>query len=307
MPKINDFFVVKKGMGAYREQLAVGQTPLISATNFNNGVNALVEHEPIFKAPAITVERVTGQAFVQLIDFITVPDDLAVLVPRKEVSLEFLYSIASQINLTKWRYSYGRKLTPPRIENIEIQNVSLKKKVNLDSYFPKKHKKILIKYQAKFSEVPTSKFFNIERGDFHAIDQLDSGNTPTVSRTIEDNGVVGYFEIPENAKTYPKGTITVSTVSGHAFLQLRDFIATDNVLILSPQKKLNLTTLFFIAVMLNRERWRFSYGRQAYKRVFDKSNIFMPMKTKDEIDEKIIEKIMLNCYGWKAVERILCS
>jgi hypothetical protein len=43
------------------------------------GIIDLVDTNPTFSAPAITVERVSGQEYVQLLGFATVPDDIAVL------------------------------------------------------------------------------------------------------------------------------------------------------------------------------------------------------------------------------------
>jgi type I restriction enzyme M protein len=120
MTTITELFHVKRGKGEYRENLEVGNTPLVSATNTNNGIIDHVDIESTFKAPAITVERVTGQAYVQLFDFATVPDDITVLVPKEEMSLQKLFYIAAQINLLKWRFNYARKLTPTRLKSLEV-------------------------------------------------------------------------------------------------------------------------------------------------------------------------------------------
>lgn len=84
---LENIFHVEKGKGAYRESLDPGKTPLVSATSINNGVLDFVDVDPTFKAPCITVERVGGNAFVQLVDFITVPDDISVLVPISKMTL----------------------------------------------------------------------------------------------------------------------------------------------------------------------------------------------------------------------------
>jgi hypothetical protein len=60
----------------------------------------------------------------------------------------------------------------------------------------------------------TDLFDPILRGDFHALDKLDKGDMPTVSRTSDNNGIVGYFEKPDGARTYQPGSLTVSTVTG---------------------------------------------------------------------------------------------
>lgn len=100
------------------------------------------------------------------------------------------------------------------------------------------------------------------------MDKLDEGELPTISRITYDNGVAGHYGKPDDAETYPAGTITVSTLESDAFVQLEDFIATDNVLILKPKRDFKLTTLFFVQFMINSQKWRFSYGRESYKTLF---------------------------------------
>ena len=135
--KLNNPFHIEKGKGSYLEKLKNGKTPLISATNEDNGIAAFVDLEPIFKAPAITIERVKGTALVQLEDFVTVPDDLAVLIPKESVPLSFLFFVCPIINQDRWRYSYARKLTLGRLESMSIKLPLKNKKIDftiIDDY-----------------------------------------------------------------------------------------------------------------------------------------------------------------------------
>lgn len=307
---IDNLFFVKKGKGEYREKLEKGKTPLVSATNANNGIIDHVDLEPTFKAPAISVERVSGQAFVQLFDFATVPDDITVLIPREKMSLKKLFYIASQINIIKWRFSYSRKLNPPRIKPLQIDmSVFKDDELNLGYRFPQAHRpNAVMEHNHNYRLFNILELFpDIKKGDFHALDRLDEGNTPTVSRIEEDNGVTGYYEKPEKAKLYQKGLLTVSTVTGDAFVQLDDFIATDNVLILISKTQFKITTLFFIQLMLYLQKWRFSYGRQPYKRIFSRTEISLPIKDDGTVDEQYIERLVTNCYGWEIVEKRFTS
>lgn len=304
--KINDLFHVKRGKGDYRENLEKGNTPLVSATSINNGIIDHVNIEPTFEASAITVERVTGRAYVQLFDFATVPDDVAVLIPREKMGLKKLFYIASQINILNWRFNYARKLTPTRLKVLEIDLRDFHDEtLELSERFPKSIEKENIKHNRNYRLFKVVDLFRIDRGDFHALDRLDEGDIPTISRISEDNGVTGYYEKPEDAEVYHKGLLTVSTVSGDAFVQLDDFIATDNVLICKPKREFRITTLFFIQLMINLQKWRFSYGRQPYKRIFSKTRIFLPINDNGEIDEDYIEELVTNCYGWTMIERHL--
>lgn len=306
MTKINDLFEAKRGEGGYRENLKSGNTPLVSAQNTNNGVMDFVSIRPTFKAPAITVERVSGQAFVQLLDFVTVPDDITVLIPKERMSLKKIFFIASEINLFKWKFSYGRKLTQTRLKDLKI-NLSRftegRLQLNYEMLSNKKIK-IRIQHNRNFEFFNIIDLFEIKKGDFHALDRLDEGLVPTVSRISDNNGVTGYYKKPKGVNVYKKGLITVSTVTGDAFVQLTDFIATDNVLICKSKRDLKITTLFFVQLMINLQKWKFSYGRQPYKRVFSKIKVMLPTKYND-IDEDYIEKLIKNCYGWEIIEKHL--
>lgn len=118
---IHQLFDVVKGKGNYIKHYDPGEIPLISATNLNNGIVAEVYDDPAFEAPCITVERVSGTAFVQLDDFITVPDDISVLIPKKEYPLEFLFYVSGLIFGKRWKYCYGRKLSKGRLEKITLR------------------------------------------------------------------------------------------------------------------------------------------------------------------------------------------
>lgn len=118
--RLDALFEIRRGRGEYRETLQAGKTPLVSATSQDNGILDYVDIVPTFRAPAITVERVSGGAFVQIEDFATVPADISVLVPRTNLPLSFLFYVTALINDEKWRYSYGRKLTASRLDRMVI-------------------------------------------------------------------------------------------------------------------------------------------------------------------------------------------
>jgi len=119
--KLSCIFKIVRGRGAYRNALSSGNTPLVSATSSDTGILDYVDVRPTFRAPAITVERVSGRAFVQLRDFATVPADVSVLIPKDpKIPLSLLFIVAYMVNSEQWRYSYGRKLTKGRLKKTSI-------------------------------------------------------------------------------------------------------------------------------------------------------------------------------------------
>ena len=93
---------------------------MISATTINNGITAYVSADPTFCAGTITVERIKGTAFVQFKDYVTVPDDIYVLTPKKKISLEVVFYCCFMLRRESWKYSYGRKVTPTRIKQVQL-------------------------------------------------------------------------------------------------------------------------------------------------------------------------------------------
>ena len=178
---------------------------------------------------------------------------------------------------------------------------------NVDSDFDRKQVK---NKSVNYSKIQTRKFtftdiFIAERGNFHSIDKLEFGKYPTISRVSNDNGIVGFYEKPETAKIFEPGHLTISTVTGDAFLQHYPFIATDNVVICVPKHTLRKTTLVYIQAVINKIKWRYSYGRQPYKRILQKAEFYLPVNPKNEIDEDIIEKIVTKIPYWAILDKLL--
>lgn len=259
--KIADLFKIERGRGEYYSKMSPGSTPLISATTLNNGVIGRIDIEPTFTAPCITVERVSGRAFVQYEDFATVPDDLSVLVPLQAMSFQKLMYAAALINSSRWKYSYGRKLTGTRLKKL-LTILEMSSEVNfdanIDKYTLSPPDSIRPPSPNRFEEHLVIEYFDLMHGDFHSLDALEEGCVPTVSRVTYHNGIVGRYKPPENAIIYPPLTLTVSTVSGDAFLQIDEFMATDNVVVLVPKGGLNysLFYLLYVQSMINRTKWK---------------------------------------------------
>lgn len=150
--------------------------------------------------------------------------------------------------------------------------------------------------------------FVMKRGHFHSITALDIGEYPTISRVSTDNGLVGFYEIPEGAEVLPPKTITVSTVTGDTFVQPIPFIATDNVVLCTPQAKyqdLSVASLYFVAMMINRVKWRYSYGRQCYMAKFAKTEFLLPITESGNLDKEYMEIMVKGTKYWKLVEAVI--
>jgi hypothetical protein len=315
MVLISELFKISYGNHAYNDIniLDVGKTLLISSLGINNGAYGFYNvPESYNDKPIITVPRTgsIGYAFVQ-IDPCAVNDNCLVMLPKKNLSIEYLFYIATVIRFSKWRFNYGRVITPERLGKLKVVSPEIYKfNTSYDYSFKKLYPKKNNFTPPQVKKNKTKKFqitelFELERGHFHAIDRLEKGNYPTISRVSDDNGLVGFYKKPKRAKIFPKGIITISTVTGDAFFQSTPFIATDNVVMCIPKKSFRATTLFYIQALLNKVKWRYSYGRQCYKGNFQKTVIELPIKSNSEINEDYVEDIVTNQPYWDSFEKYL--
>lgn len=314
---ITDLFKVKSGDFHATKELDQGKIPLISCGEYDNGLvgHFDIENEYMY-SKTITIAY-NGQPLTSKYHpyRFGAKDDVAVLLPLVDLDESTLIYIAAWLNHRRWRYSYGRKCFKNKMKQINIELpahedgsinedfISSLHAKRIHNSIPHK-KKNIEKFQGNIhlKLVPITDLFYINRGDFHSLKALDEGNVRTVSRVSYDNGTVRYCTPPEKAKRYSSGVITVSTVSGDAFVQLSDFIATDNVVICIPIIDMSITTLFFINAILNANRWRFSYGRQCYKTKFASTELFLPYTKDDKLDEELMKRIVKNTSFWHIIE-----
>lgn len=132
-------------------------------------------------------------------------------------------------------------------------------------------------------------FKEVMKGHFHATNKLDNGETPIIGCGFENRGIEGYFDIPEN-KIY-KNAVTIAGDGQPltSFFHNYEFGAKDNVIICLPKEELSLSVLYYIIFIINKEKWRFSYGRKCYYRKMNKLKFPLPVNEKGEIDTEYIE------------------
>lgn len=322
--KIRDLFDVKSGDIHAASELDPGNVPLISCGDTNNGLMGHYEIPDELQYKHCITVAYNGSwpltAKFHPYSFGT-KDDIAVLIPKQPMDDTTQLYIAALLNAQVWRYSYGRKCFRDKLKNVRlaipVDSKSEGKPIDeqaIKEIFSKSYRDLIpAKSGDGVSVIPALKWclfsileiFDLQRGDFHSIANLDPGDFMTVSRTADNNGMVGYFDAPDGATVYEHGLLTVSTVGGEAFVQVENFIATDNVVICFPKLTLRMTTLFFIAFMLNYQRWRFGYGRQCYQAKLARVNIHLPVNSEGQIDEDSIESIVTKASYWKLVAKRL--
>ena len=316
--RLEELFDIRTGDYHAVKELEPGTIPLVSCGDVNHGLVGFFDvPEESRYCNAITVAY-NGQPLTAKYRPYTfgAKDDIGVLLPHKSIGLKSLLYITSLLNAKQWQYSYGRKCFQEKMKKLcidipvclregelwidEAQIDTLLDGVVFDRRPPVIVSEETFDLNCEWGTIKITDLFELQRGSFHSLNVLDSGTVATVSRTERDNGVVGYYEPPENCTTYPSGLITISTVTGDAFVQVVDFICTDNVIVCVPMKPYLPSTLYFVASIINKQKWRYGYGRQCYKRKLSRLTFDLPCSN-GEIDEAAICSIVEQRPYWSFI------
>jgi hypothetical protein len=310
LTNITTLFKVCNARSKAYDDHETGDVAFVSNGFSNNGIVGFVKPlkgDRVFDFEAICISAFC-EATVQFPPFIARGNGgskLTVLEPINKMSYEEMLFHAATISQQSWKFSFGRMISRNRLRNLQLNGYDKPVHYDFSKLLPDYEKKDLEEIgKICFEQFRIDALFNLERGDFHSLKVLKKGKYPTVSRTTEDNGVVGYSAIPKKAIIHRPLTITVSTTTGDAFVQLEEYLATDNVVICTSKSPMSLGTLFFVALMLNREKWRYSYGRQCYKEKFAKTTITLPVDEQANINQNLIDKIVGARGYWPIVTKI---
>lgn len=106
-----------------REGIGPGKTLIISPTEEYNGTYGWLDFPVALEPSFVTVAQTgsIGEAFVQM-EPCAVNDDCLVLLPKSNdtADLVTLVLTAATLHAEKWRFNYGRKLTPARIAHFVL-------------------------------------------------------------------------------------------------------------------------------------------------------------------------------------------
>ena len=311
MTAIKDLFKLHRAKSGLFSDYELGNVAYVGNSLVDNAVVGYVSpltKDKVFEYPAIAVSAFC-EATVQLPPFIAcgrAGNGLVVLEPRSPMSLAILATITAYINLAvQWRFNWYRQVTSERISNLQIPD-----HLGVDVDFEVAKALPLISSQPTMSFLPstTRKFrldelFELSMGDYHSLNQLDQGSIPVISCRDTANGIAGFFDV--SAPLYQeKLTVALNGRPLTAKYHHYKFAAKDDVAVCTPRKQWTLATVFFIGIVLNRERWRYSYYRKCYMGKLRRFEIKLPTNGGD-LDEDAIEAIMNTAAYWPFVKEYL--
>ena len=121
--KLSELFDVVLGGKDEIEDLDDGDTPIVSTSEFFNGVTTFKKAQHTYGPNVITVatDGSTCSSFVQEFEFYAFYK-VAILSPKagKDIPLDALYYISYLLSRERWRYVYARKFGKARLNATEL-------------------------------------------------------------------------------------------------------------------------------------------------------------------------------------------
>ncbi len=202
-----------------------------------------------------------------------------------------------------YKYGYGRFLSGERIkkDNITLpakQNKegkyepdwkfmgdyikSISKKVDFSDAIQVNNRELPPLQKASFKEFNLSDIFIVERGKrLTKLNQI-SGEIAYISSTKDDNGVDNYVMPPDNMKIYQNAlTLNNSGSVGYCFYHSYKFVASDHCTVLLLKNKkivLNNNIAIFLKSLLEKMKYKYSFGREINNERINKEIINLPAK-----------------------------
>lgn len=295
--------------------------PFVTRTAKNNGIGGVVEridNVETYPAGSLTVALggSIGSTFLQTKDFYTA-QNVAVLQPLIELPNETLLFLASLIEKeSNMRFvAFGRELNKHIKRDFTIrlplinedvpdwQSINALIKDSIFPQLPKKAQKVwLQKYDTKplqeaKMELDTDEWkwfrydeiFNIKKGKRLTKEDMTEGTIRYIGAIDSNNGLSAF--IGNDTHVHKGNTITVSYNGsiGYAFYQDKDFWATDDVNVLYPKFILNRYIALFLCTIIEKEQYRFCYGRKWDLDMMNNSRIKLPVTPEGSPDWQFME------------------
>lgn len=308
-------FNIKKGKRLTAADQEEGDNNYIGAIDSNNGVANHIGQKPIHSANTISLSYngSVGEAFYQSEPYWATDDVNALYSYYEQFNKYIGLFMVAVIRQEKYKFSYGRKWTLDNMNktriNLPIQHnadgtpfIDADKKYSDDGYIPDwqfmedyikslHHKPLTTKNTVgnalalkvdEWEEFRVDDLFSVQlsKGDIKLDDML-IGDVPLVSSGETNNGVVGYIDSAGDGKAeiFSKNKITVD-MFGNVYYQEDNFYAVSHgrVNILEPVFDMTKYIGLFIVSIINKEKFKYSYGRAVYSNVLCNVIIKLPIQ-----------------------------
>jgi hypothetical protein len=279
-----------------------GTTAFVSNGFRNNGVLGYIAPlagDKVFKKQSICISAFC-EATVQDPSFMGRGNGGSGMIVNKEILLFYAAFINKYV---KWRFSFGRMVSKARIPKIilpSLESVDIK---NLSELMPQRNKTTGTKLHLSWRSFNISELFDPKSGEYHNAGALPFGDIPLVSCGEKNDGVAKFVSVP-NEHTY-KDVLTIAFNGQPLTTKYRPykFAAKDDVAVCVNKENFGREVLLFIKMMIEKEMWRYSFGRKCFLEKLLTVNIQLPINNDNEIDKEKIKTIIANTSYWNFLNK----
>ncbi|MFB0638173.1 restriction endonuclease subunit S [Candidatus Phytoplasma solani] len=288
-----------------------GIYPYITATKKNNGSQGFYDYQTEDKN--VITASMFGDFFFQPLNF-TINGNCFILNCKIKINQFIGLFFVTLLNREKKRFSYGRVCNQQRIQKTIIK-LPIKEKGKPDYEYMEKYiknrffkntsDKINFQLFTKLSKQEINKIpqiLNIKNWKLFKLENLFniSGTKTTKFNGCHNKGIYRYIttQTIDNGVSVlcdqhtEKGNVLVieSAVNGFCSYQEKNFIASDHVEKLEPKFNLNKYIALFLTTIINKEQWRYSYGRKFNQQRIQKTIIKLPVNKQNKPDWEFMEE-----------------
>lgn len=305
--KLSDLFDIKYGLKAVdlnvHKDNSGSRIPLIRPSKTQKGTIAgyiersELSEDDIFPPETLFVscdgDGSHTYAYVSDFDFVQ-NSNVAVLIPKEEMSLQKKMFFSVCITKNRFRFSYGRKPRGDRLKDINLPNPPKwinesfnKCRIDLSASLLKSQTETI--ETATWKLFPLTYLFDIKKGKRLTKQEMTPGNTPFIGAVNKNNGETA--RIGQNP-IHEANVITVAYDGsvGETFYQEEDFWCSDSVNVLYPKFNINKYIGLFICAILRKEAHRFNYGRKWHVDRMENTTIKLPITKQGNPDFDYMER-----------------
>ena len=322
MKKVKEFlfeeiFEHERGRRYKREDNTEGEIAYIEKKKKNNGIDAFVnppEYMKIYRNKlTLSNSGSVGYCFYHSYDFVASDHVMVIWIKNRNLNENIALYLKPIFEKIRYRYSFGREINKSRLlsekillpvdlldspdwEYMEEYISNLKRNISFETINSKNFKNDLDLNLQQWKLFHLSDVFDsIEQTKGTTTFELIPGNDiPYIGAKKKDNGFVERVSREGNEPFISKGNCIVfihlgDGSGGFSTYQSEDFIGMSGKTSCGYSAKLNKYNGLFIVTMLDKERYRYSFGRGWTGNRFKKSQIYLPVDIDGFPDWKYME------------------
>lgn len=319
------FDEIKRGKRLTRSNQILGQTPYISSSALNNGVDNFIGNTKNIREFSDCISLANsgsvGASFYHSYSFVA-SDHVTHLKNNNFNKYTYLF-IAMLTNRLSEKYNFNREINDVRISREKIllptndvgepdynfmesyvKDKTLNKKAEYIKYAKKmvsslSYKEISSLEEKKWESFKVLDIFDYLRGNQNNMNSLSLGDNMLISAKKTDNGLKGFYETNNSKKTtYSGHCITLNNDGdggvGLAYYQPYKFLLDTHVYALYSKEKISKYAYLYITLLLSKQRICFSHGHSISKGRLAKMKIMLPTDKNKKPDYVYMEQYMKN-------------